>query len=155
MPRRGYRKPATGGTRKRKPSSAGHGGARAGAGRPKGIPWDKIKRAARAGAPYDDIVAAYVGAVQLADKANQEKLREIIDEGHAHNRVNLRLAIAKRGLEDGSVNLLLGKARNELDPQWDSQNVAQAGVPDTLGAAERLGEILDKLGRKVKRKGRR
>lgn len=157
MPRRGYRPSTRGGKAKPKPRGArvytgllGRGGARAGAGRkPDPVPWGRVRKAAEAGAPYEEIISGLeIPAEALQQRAVQEKLRTEIDKGNTKFKLRLRAAIKYRGIKEGSVNSLALMARNALD--WDQQLAQAQAPPDLTGIGARLADLVEKA---VKRAG--
>jgi hypothetical protein len=140
---------------------SGRGGKRPGAGRPRTkpipppaaprIPWEKIRTAARTGAPEEEIIVGLeLPQGALDDPASLLRFREEIAKGHAAYKLELRQMIRSRGLKGrlkdnevaGSVNALGLQARNILD--WDKQIPAQETEPDLGTARERLKVLLSK-----------
>lgn len=106
-----------------------------------------MKRHAEAGATYDRIVLGLeIPPEALQEPAVQERLRQLVDRGNAKYDLQLGRALKRRGIKEGSVNVLLGAARNRLD--WDQQLAQQQGVPDLEGVGARLTDLLDKLARR-------
>lgn len=138
----------TKGAKPRVPRVDKRGGARAGAGRPPGVPWQEIEREAMAGAPYDEIVGGLdIPPEFLQDAAVQERIKGIVDRGNTKFKLRLRRAIKKRGIDDGSVNSLALMARNNLE--WDQQfQGGGQGAPDTAGIGIRIAEVLEKLAKR-------
>lgn len=149
-----------------------HGGARPGAGRPRGsgkkkrkaapaappeqlsidlgkeLPWHLIRQAAEAGAPESTILDAYaIAPSRLEVPAIKERFHRELREGHAVYELQLRLDIKWRGKHTrrnaGSVNALQLQARNVLG--WDRGIEGQEQAPDLGTARQRLRDLLAKL----------
>jgi hypothetical protein len=124
----------------------GHGGARPGAGKPAGPPWKAIRdRVSSTGATLEELLALPQIARWLDDETVMEQLRAEVDQAQRIFRLNVRAALAKKGLKSFSVSALLGIARNTSGLDFDSQTIPQSGAPDVAGLANKIDELLEKL----------
>lgn len=106
-----------------------------------------MQRHAEAGSTYDRIVLGLeIPAEALQDREVQERLRLVVDRGNAKYDLQLGRALKRRGIKEGSVNVLLGAARNRLD--WDQQLVQATGAPDLEGVGARLADLIEKLAKR-------
>ena len=62
--------------------------------------------------------------------------------------MNLRAALATKGVEKLSVTALLGLARNTQGLEFDKQTLPGSTVPDTAGIEMKLDELLERLAKK-------
>ncbi len=136
-----------------KDKMVGRGGARLGSG-PKSaptVPWAVIRKHAEAGAPLDDIIKGTksLKLEWIEDPATYDEIKKTVEEGNATYRLKLREAVAKKGLgvATGSASTLALAARNELG--FDQQGPGVDDAPDLASVDAQLGELLDKLAKKV------
>lgn len=126
------------------------GGARPGAGRPAGMPWQEIERHARAGAALDDILKGLpsLKVEALEDPANVERLRAVVEAGNAAYRLSLQRSMHRKA-KSGSVHAQALLARNHM--HFDQQTgMGNGEAPDVTGIANKLLELIERATRKLK-----
>jgi hypothetical protein len=112
---------------------------------PDGVDWANVAKWARTGADEDEIVAA-LGLPRAAPRPILERIREEIARGKALQRLDVRVAMRKRGIHEGSVNTLKTIAREVLG--WGRNEFQEGGPPDLAELERVLLEQLDKLERR-------
>ncbi len=126
------------------------GGARPGAGRPAGVPWQALRRrVSTTGATLEELLALPELARFLDDETVMEQLRVEVEQSQRVFRLNVREALAKKGLKSKSVSALLGIARNTAGLDFDSQSIPQSGAPDVAGLANKIDDLLERLAKKA------
>lgn len=130
-----------------------NGGARPGAGRPRGVPWETIQRLVeRTGAPLDEVLALKsIPPSCLEDPAIITRIRDVVERAQMVFRTTIREALVKKGVGSQSVTALLGLARNTSGLEFDKQTAASgAGEPDLVGLEAKIDELLERLAKKAR-----
>jgi hypothetical protein len=103
----------------------------------------------RTGAPLEEVLALpEIPSSSLDDPAMIARIRDTVERAQLVFRMNVRGALAQKGITSLSVTALLGLARNTPGMEFDQQSLAGADVPEIAGLEIKIDELLERLAKK-------
>jgi hypothetical protein len=118
-----------------------------------GVPYWKIKDLVeRTNAPLEEVLALpMIPPSCLEDQAIIAKIRDVVERAQLIFRVNIRGALATKGIANLSVTALMGLARNTDGLNFDQQMFSGAMAPEIAGIEIKIDELLERLAKKAER----
>jgi hypothetical protein len=113
-------------------------------------PWTTVRRMVeRTGASLDEVLGLpEIPASCFEDPVIMAQLRDTVERAQLVFRLNVRGALAQKGIENLSVTALLGLARNIPGLEFDQQNVQGLNAPEVAGLEIKIDELLERLSKK-------